>query len=65
MSQTPGLDVRVAALRQAFDESFAAPPPEESQGLEDLLRIRVAGDPYAIRLRDIAGVVARRKVVPI
>jgi chemotaxis signal transduction protein len=65
MSQTPGLDGRVVALRRAFDESFAAPPPEGSQGLEDLLRIRVAGDPYAIRLRDIAGVVARRKIVPV
>ncbi len=59
------LDGRTAALRRAFDESFAAPPAEESHELEDLLKIRVAGDPYAIRLRDIAGVVARRKIVPV
>lgn len=59
------LDDRTAALRQAFDESFAAPPPQGSQELVDLLRIRVAGDPYAIRLRDITGIVARRKVVPV
>lgn len=65
MSQIPGVDSRSASLRRAFDQSFAAPPPEASQGLEDLLRIRVAGDPYAIRLRDIAGVVARRKIVPV
>jgi chemotaxis signal transduction protein len=65
MSESMGLGGKTAALRQAFDQSFAVPPPQGSQELEDLLKIRVAGDPYAIRLRDIAEIVARRKVVPI
>lgn len=60
-----GLGLRAAALRQAFDQSFAAPPAESSREVEDLLRIRIAGDPYAVRLRDIAGVVTRRKVIPV
>lgn len=63
MNETPIIESKAAELRQAFDLSFALPPPEASQEVEDLLMIRVAGDPYAIRLRDIAGVVAGRKVV--
>jgi len=39
-------------------------PPPASQEVEDLLLLRVAGNPYAIRLRDIAGMVAGRRVVP-
>jgi chemotaxis signal transduction protein len=65
MSESMRLGGKTAALRRAFDQSFAVPPPQGSQELEDLLKIRVAGDPYAIRLRDIAEIVARRKVVPI
>ncbi len=63
--ESPSVDSRVAELRRAFDRSFALPPPVASEELEDLLAIRVAGDPYAVRLRDIAGVVAGRRVVPI
>ena len=59
------LGARAASLRQAFDQSFAAPPAQLSREVEDLLRIRIAGDPYAVRLRDIAGVVTRRKVIPV
>lgn len=52
-------------LRREFDQSFALPPPQAAEELEDLLAIRVAGDPYAIRLRDVAGMVAGGKVVPV
>jgi chemotaxis signal transduction protein len=69
MNETPNETLAVpdkaAELRQAFDRSFAVPPPNASEEIEDLLTIRVAGDPYAIRLRDIAGMVAVRKVVPV
>ena len=44
---------------------FALPPPQAAQQIEDLLAIRVAGDPYAIRLREIAGMVAGRRVIPV
>jgi chemotaxis signal transduction protein len=65
MSEVPGVESMVLELRRAFDLSFASPPLQVSQEVEDLLMIRVAGDPYAIRLRDIAGIVAKRKVIPI
>ncbi len=65
MNEIPDVQSKAAELRQAFDLSFALPPPQASQEVEDLLTIRVAGDPYAIRLRDIAGIVAGRRVVPV
>ena len=65
MNQIPAVESKAAELRQAFDLSFALPPPQELVEVEDLLTIRVAGDPYAIRLRDIAGMVAGCKVVPV
>ena len=54
-----------AQLRQDFDHSFALPPSVASAQGEDLLMIRVAGDPYAIRLQDIAEIVTDRRVVAI
>jgi purine-binding chemotaxis protein CheW len=65
MSETPVIENKAAKLRQAFDLSFALPPPPASQEVEDLLTIRVAGDPYAIRLCDIAGIVTGGKVVAV
>jgi len=54
-----------AQLRQAFDSTFALPPFLTSPEVEDLLTIRVAGDPYAIRLFDIAEMVSGRRVVSV
>ena len=56
---------KAAQLRQAFDRTFASPPSLASPEVEDLLTIRVAGDPYAIRLLDIAEIVTERKVVSV
>ncbi len=56
---------KAAQLRQAFDRTFALPPSQASPEVEDLLTIRVAGDPYAIRLLDIAGIVTGRRVVSV
>ena len=65
MNEAQLVESTAAALRQAFDLSFALSPPPASPEVEDLLTLRVAGNPYAIRLRDIAGIVAGRKVVPV
>ena len=54
-----------AQLRQAFDRTFALAPSLASPGVEDLLTLRVAGDPYAIRLLDIAAIVTQRRVVSV
>ena len=47
-------------LRRAFDRSFAEAPggAPEADALESLLAIRVGGDPYALRLSEIAGLFA-------
>jgi chemotaxis signal transduction protein len=54
-----------AQLQQAFDNTFALPPSLTSPEVEDLLTIQVAGDPYAIRLFDIAEIVSGRRVVSV
>lgn len=65
MTDRPEDRDRAAALRHAFDRSFAEPPPPAATACEDLLAIRVAGEPYALRLRDITGLLTTRKVVPV
>jgi len=61
----PALDERVARLRDAFDRSFAeARAPDPAAG-EDLLAIRVGAEPYALRLSEIAGLFAARKITPL
>ncbi len=53
---------RAAALRRAFDRSFAEAPSAGPTLMEDLLAIRVAGDPYAVRLAEISGLFADKRV---
>lgn len=65
MNEPSGLDGQAAALREAFDRSFAELPAEAPPEHEDLMTIRVAGHPYIIRLRDITGIVAMRPIVPV
>jgi purine-binding chemotaxis protein CheW len=59
------LEGRASELRRLFDLSFAAPLVRSSGEVEDLLVIRLVGDPYAVRLRDITGIVTKRRVVPV
>jgi len=61
----PGLAEKAAALRQSFDRAFARAPADGSDRMEDFLAIRVASDPYAIRLAEIAGLFADRAVTPL
>jgi chemotaxis signal transduction protein len=56
---------RAAALRTDFDRSFAAPPRVDTATKLDLLAVRVGGEPCAIRLSDIAGLFADRRVTRI
>ncbi len=56
---------RAAALRDAFDHSFAEPLPPDPPPLTDLLAIRIGTEPYALRLSEIAGLFADRKITPI
>jgi purine-binding chemotaxis protein CheW len=56
------LERRIAALRDAFDRSFAeARAPDPAAG-EDLLAIAIGTEPYALRLSEIAGLFPARKI---
>lgn len=59
------LTERSAELRNAFDRSFAAPLRATLVQTLDLLAIRVEGEPYAVRLADVAGLFADRSVTTV
>jgi chemotaxis signal transduction protein len=54
---------RVRWLRAEFDGAFAAAPPPPAAATEDLLAIRLAGRPHALRLREVFGLVLAHKIV--
>jgi purine-binding chemotaxis protein CheW len=54
MTDTPITDL-AATLRKAFDTSFADVPRPEAGQRENLLAIRVGGNPFALRLEELAG----------
>ncbi len=56
---------KVTELRGQFDQSFAAPPRTDLEQLETLIAIRVAGDPYALRIGEINSLASDRKIVPL
>jgi purine-binding chemotaxis protein CheW len=55
---------RAEDLRDNFDRAFAAAPELPAPAHVDLLRVRVAGEPYAIVLSEIAGLHVDLHVVP-
>ncbi|HEX4457626.1 MAG TPA: chemotaxis protein CheW [Polyangia bacterium] len=60
-----GENRRALALRREFDDSFARPARSRVADVERLLQLRCGADGYAFRLRDIGGLTAARKIVPI
>ena len=66
MSETAAtLQSRAAALRVAFDRSFAVASRADDRLKHDLIAIRIADEAFAVRLADISGLFADRKVVPV
>lgn len=63
MSDSVGLSVH--ALRQEFDRSFAQSARPQTDKLENLLALRIEGDPYAIRVTDINGLYTDRRIMPL
>jgi len=57
------MTTRADELRDAFDGGFAAPPSAPDTGYGDVLCVRVGGEPYAIRLGDIASLHARLRII--
>lgn len=60
-----GLEGMAKALRADFLRGFASPVVHAAFDTIDLLAIRVAGVPYALRMDEIAEVSAQRRVVPV
>ncbi len=57
---------KLAELRVAFDRTFAvARSSQAADETQDLLFVRVAGDPYAIKVREISGIVSDRKTIAV
>lgn len=54
---------RWRALRENFDGTFALPEQDARSEHSDFLAVRVAGDPYALRLSELLGLSADKKVV--
>lgn len=64
MIQSSRLAITALELRSAFDLTYATPLPSlEAEHAESLLAIRLAAEPYAIRVSEIAGLARNRKVV--
>lgn len=55
----------VAELRRSFDEGFARAPEARDRDDEELLGIAVGDAAYAVRIAELAGVVADRSIVPL
>lgn len=51
------------ALRREFDASFALPSTGGGEETDSFLALTVGADPYAIAVREIAGLTAARKIV--
>jgi purine-binding chemotaxis protein CheW len=65
MTASLDFEQKLLYFRHAFDHAFAVAPATAVDASLDLLAIRVAGDPYALRVREIVGLVASRRVVPL
>jgi purine-binding chemotaxis protein CheW len=66
MSETlSGITTRAAELRLAFDAAFAVPVRLDTTVKEDLLAVRVGTQAFAIRLSEITGLFADKKVTPV
>jgi len=63
VSSSTSIEQKLSILRQDFDQSFARAAGGAEQAELDFLAIRVAGDPYAIRLSEVQSLHADRKLV--
>ena len=59
------LAARAAELRASFDRAFAAPVRSEAAATQDLLAVAVGNEPYAIRLSEVTGLFADRRITRI
>jgi purine-binding chemotaxis protein CheW len=62
IDETASLIGRAAELRLAFDRSFAAPLAAEAMATEDFLAVRIGVEACALRLGEITGLQAGKKI---
>src|SRR5258708_35401527 len=66
MSNISTLDNVAAGLRDTFDRSYTLRPASAGiEQTENLLVIRMAGDPYALRVGEISGLTNTNQIVPL
>ena len=56
---------RASELRDAFDRGFAAAPAADGGARHELLRIELAGEPYALALSEIRSLHVDLAIVPV
>jgi chemotaxis signal transduction protein len=54
--------VNAAELKRRFDQTFADPPSSDAGPTIDFLAVGIGGDPWAIRLSEVAGLFSDRPV---
>ena len=52
-------------MQRAFDQSFAAPHIGQSESLERMIMIRLAGERFLIRADQITGLTKAKRIVPL
>jgi len=57
--------LRAGELQRAFDEGFARAPEQTAENHINLLAVSIAGAPYALELKGIAGLYANKKITRI
>ena len=61
--RTPGAVVE--ELRRRFDAAFVVAPVDRDEDLESFLAVKIGNEKYALRVRDVTGFAAARKIVPL
>jgi chemotaxis signal transduction protein len=56
---------RAMALRREFDQSFVLPLRPEGAAAEDFLAVRIGVEACALRLGEVAGLFADKKITPV
>jgi chemotaxis signal transduction protein len=65
MSSRDALSASLDEIREAFDATFAAAPPDDRQEDVPLLAIRVGNDAVALRVHDTLGLLKAGRIVPV
>ncbi len=61
----PSASAELQAMRSEFDLGFARAAQTQAAAVQNFLGIRLAGDAFAIRAGDIAGLYVDRRIMPI